>query len=496
MKQQLLLLSLVILISAFYFFQNKISTKIKTKIKSPLFIETPEFKQQQNFRRETIKKSFQHVWNGYTQHSFGQDELKPVTNQSINPFGGFGVTILDALDTMLLMNLTKEYESSLLFIKNLNFKKNVWVGIFETNIRIIGGLLGGYTLSKDNILLEKAKEMADLLLPAFNSRSGIPFTEINLKTGEVRNRNWHKHESLLSEIGTLQIEFQYLSYLLKDEKYKNYVDKITNILIKENKKSRIPGLYPCYIRTHEGTFTKIHISFGALGDSFYEYLLKQYLLSNKKEIKYFNMYKESIDAMKRYMVHKSSPSKLTYISEYLNFSTKYGKFDHLVCFLAGTLALGSLNEKRESDLFLAEELANTCYTLYQRSSTGIGPEVVFFDDDFQEDYHVKSSIYLLRPELVESLFILYRITGNITYCDMGWKIFEAIEKHCKTKSGYSEIKDVNQIPAEKSNGLQSFFLSETLKYLYLLFSPKEYVPLDKYIFNTEAHLFEVFDSSV
>ena len=92
--------------------------------------------------------------------------------------------------------------------------------------------------------------MEDLLIPAFDTRSGIPFTEINLKTGEVRNRNWHKHESLLSEIGTLQLEFQYLSHLLKDEKYKNLVNKITDVLIRENKKSRIPGLYPCYIRTH------------------------------------------------------------------------------------------------------------------------------------------------------------------------------------------------------------------------------------------------------
>jgi endoplasmic reticulum Man9GlcNAc2 1,2-alpha-mannosidase len=144
------------------------------------------------------------------------------------------------------------------------------------------------------------------------------------------------------------------------------------------------------------------------------------------------MYTQSIDAMKLYMVHKSNPSKLTYISEYLNFSTKYGKFDHLVCFLAGTLALGSLEFERESDLVLAEELAKTCFTLYQRSSTGIqtkltskgiGPEVVFFDEEIKEDYHVKSSIYLLRPELVESLFILYRITGNSTYCDMGFPTF-------------------------------------------------------------------------
>jgi mannosyl-oligosaccharide alpha-1,2-mannosidase len=132
------------------------------------------------------------------------------------------------------------------------------VGVFETNIRIVGGLLGGYTLSKDKILLEKAKEMVELLLPAFESKSGIPFTEINLKTNQVRNRDWHKHESLLSEVGTLQLEFQYLSHLLKDEKYKNIVNRITEKLRVENKKSLIPGLYPCYLRT-QGIFCFLHL---------------------------------------------------------------------------------------------------------------------------------------------------------------------------------------------------------------------------------------------
>jgi endoplasmic reticulum Man9GlcNAc2 1,2-alpha-mannosidase len=108
---------------------------------------------------------------------------------------------------------------------------------------------------------------------------------------------------------------------------------------------------------------------------------------------------------------------------------------------------------------------------------------------------VKSSIYLLRPELVESLFILYRITGNSTYCDMGWRIFESIEKHCKTESGYSEIRNVDEVPTVKSNGLQSFFLSETLKYLYLLFSPRDFIPLDQFVFNTEGHLFQIFEKS-
>jgi mannosyl-oligosaccharide alpha-1,2-mannosidase len=155
------------------------------------------------------------------------------------------------------------------------------VGVFETNIRIVGGLLGGYTLSKDKILLEKAKEMVDLLLPAFESKSGIPFTEINLKTNQVRNRDWHKHESLLSEVGTLQLEFQYLSQLLKDEKYKNIVNRITEKLRVENKKSLIPGLYPCYLRT-QGTFYSFHLQRGNIHkNSHFIWSIRFYFLSFK-----------------------------------------------------------------------------------------------------------------------------------------------------------------------------------------------------------------------
>ena len=101
-----------------------------------------------------------------------------------------------------------------------------------------------------------------------------------------------------------------------------------------------------------------------------------------------------------------------------------------------------------NDLDVAKRLVDKCYHLYRSSATGIGPEIVTFDN-VVHDFSIKSVIYLLRPELVESLVYLYRITGNTKYTDWGWKIFESIEMHTKTKSGYSEIKNVNHIPTKK-----------------------------------------------
>ena len=97
---------------------------------------------------------------------------------------------------------------------------------------------------------------------------------------------------------------------------------------------------------------------------------------------------------------------------------------------------------------------------------------------------------LLRPETVESIFYLYRITGNKVYREWGWKIFQAFQKHTKIEGlGYSSIQNVKNAgrPGFRDK-LESFFLAETLKYLYLLFSDdKELLPIDKWIFNTEAH---------
>eukprot|EP01126_Amoeba_proteus_P048577 TRINITY_DN5626_c0_g2_i1.p2 TRINITY_DN5626_c0_g2~~TRINITY_DN5626_c0_g2_i1.p2 ORF type:complete len:117 (-),score=15.61 TRINITY_DN5626_c0_g2_i1:70-420(-) len=104
----------------------------------------------------------------------------------------------------------------------------------------------------------------------------------------------------------------------------------------------------------------------------------------------------------------------------------------------------------------------------------------------------RAAHYLLRPETVESLFVLYRQTGDKMYQDWGWSIFRALEMYCKTEAGFSGILNVGSVRTTQDNKLQSFFLAETLKYLFLLFSPTTFIPLDEYVFNTEAHPTRIF----
>jgi mannosyl-oligosaccharide alpha-1,2-mannosidase len=124
------------------------------------------------------------------------------------------------------------------------------------------------------------------------------------------------------------------------------------------------------------------------------------------------------------------------------------------------------------------------------TATGLGPET-FMVDDGSGDIRSGVASYLLRPETVESIFIMYRVTGDDMYRDWGWKIFEAMEKNCRVENGFSGLNNVNIMPPQYDDFQQSFFLAETLKYLYLLFSPTNVIPLDQWVFNTEAHPFRI-----
>ena len=129
--------------------------------------------------------------------------------------------------------------------------------------------------------------------------------------------------------------------------------------------------------------------------------------------------------------------------------------------------------------------------------TGLAPEIVYFNElpGKKEDLSIKplDAHCLLRPEAIEAWFYLYRITGDPKYQEWGWEAFQAIEQFAKVKNGYSSVNSVKKIPVTYRDLMESFFLAETLKYLYLLFGddPTE-ISLDKYVFNTEGHPLPIF----
>ncbi|CAL5003164.1 unnamed protein product [Urochloa decumbens] len=401
-----------------------------------------------NERREKVKEAMLHAWNSYVKYAWGQDELQPQSKNGVNSFGGLGATLVDSLDTLYIMGLKEEFKKARDWVaESLDFDKDYEASVFETTIRVVGGLLSAYDLSADKIFLEKGN-------------------------------------SILADSGTEQLEFIALSQRTGDQKYQQ---KAENVIRQFQKIFPSDGLLPININPHSGAVKSYStITFGAMGDSFYEYLLKVWIQGNKTEsVKHYRqMWETSMEGLLS-LTRKTSPSNFYYVCE-KNGNSLSEKMDELACFVPGMLALGASGyspEKAEQIMNLAEELAWTCYNFYQSTPTKLAGENYYFHGG--QDMVVGTSWNILRPETIESLMYLWRLTGNKTYQDWGWDIFQAFEKNSRIESGYVGLKDVNT--GTKDDMMQSFFLAETLKYLYLLFSPPSLISFDEWVFNTEAH---------
>ena len=408
----------------------------------------------------------------------------------------------DALPTMAVMGLTSEYDRAVAWVTNsLRFDQNMMTSFFETTIRVLGGLVSAYDLGggTNAALLDKAKALGDRLLPVFNTPTGLPNAQINLATGSTAALSWTGGSSLLAELGTCQMEFFSLGQRLHEPSYALKAQRPIDHM--DGTKPAIPGLYPIYISPTHGAFTNNRVAWGAMGDSFYEYLLKMYLLTGKAHEQYKRMYVQSVDAMLQHL-YSTTPKGTAYIAD-LDNGVKDHKMDHLVCFVPGMLALGVKHgvvegERATRHMDAARALMSTCYNMYHlQQPSGIGAEYSRFTPEMVPGHDAS---YKLRPETVESLFVLWRVTGDSRYREWGWEMWTSIDKHCRVEGGYAALLDVRQ-PERKEDKMESFFLAETLKYLYLLFSPNDLVPIfptpdhpDFFVFNTECHPIKAWQS--
>ncbi|MBN3290841.1 MA1C1 mannosidase, partial [Polypterus senegalus] len=292
--------------------------------------------------------------------------------------------------------------------------------------------------------------------------------------------------SILAEFGTLHLEFVHLSEVSGNPTYK---EKVMNIRKFLNKIEKPHGLYPNFLSPVSGNWVQHHVSIGGLGDSFYEYLIKSYLMSAKKDEEAKKMYYDALEAIETNLVQKS-PGGLTYIAEWRGGILDH-KMGHLACFSGGMIAIGAADgelQKRKHYMDLAAEITHTCHESYARSDTKLGPEAFRFDGGAEATAtRLSDRYYILRPEVVESYMYMWRLTHDPKYREWGWEAIQALEKYCRVDAGFSGIRDVYSTTPNYDNMQQSFFLAETLKYLYLLFSDDDLLPLEDWIFNTEAH---------
>lgn len=416
---------------------------------------------------EKVKQEFLHAWSAYKKYAFGNDQLKPLSKTHRNWYDeSLLMTPVDAFDTMILMGLNDEAnENKELIFKEISFDKDFFVQNFEITIRLLGGLISAYQLDRDKKFLDLAVDLGNRLLPVFNSKTGMPYVNVNLKTGSVKNPINNP-----AEIGTLMLEFGMLSKLTGNSVY---YDKAKHAITEVyNRRSKI-GLVGTQINVETGEWTNTDSHISGMIDSYYEYLIKSYLLFGDEDFKI--MYDNSITSVNKYLLD-SAKTGLWYAHVNMHTGEKISKvFGALDAFMPAMLVLGK-------DIPLAEKIQQSCYNMWIEFD--IEPEEFNY-----ETFEITAPYYLLRPENIESAFYLYRTTKNPKYLEMGKTYFESIVKYCRIDEGYASLKNV--VTKEKMDSMESFFLAETLKYLYLIFAPEETLDLNKFVFNTEAHPFQI-----
>jgi len=444
--------------------------------------------------REEVREMFQHAYNSYLEHAYPYDELRPLSCDGVDTWGSYSLTLIDALDTLAVMGNYSEFRRVYSIIeKRTDFDANINVSVFETNIRIVGGLLAAHLVARragvevgpgwpcSGPLLALAEDAAQRLLPAFDTPTGMPYGTVNLRHGVPEGET---PVTCTAGVGTFIVEFGALSRLTGNPVYEQAAMRAMRALWKA--RSDI-GLLGNHIDVVKGRWTALEAGIGAGVDSYYEYLVKGSALLGRPEL--MRMWDKGRAAVEEY---------LTKDDWHFWVSMKNGQvtmplFQNLEAFWPGLLSMVGDNEAALKSL-------HNYHQVWKQY--GFTPE---FYNVAQGGVAAQREGFPLRPELIESIMYLYRATGDSWLLEAGLDILRSIQHSTRTPCGYATVKNVRD--HSLADRMESFFLAETTKYLYLLFDPNNFLHnkgntaevvkvegqgrcmLDAggYIFNTEAH---------
>ncbi|XP_039354839.1 ER degradation-enhancing alpha-mannosidase-like protein 2 isoform X3 [Mauremys reevesii] len=436
---------------------------------------------------------FYHAYNNYLENAFPYDELRPLTCDGQDTWGSFSLTLIDALDTLLILGNVSEFQRVVNVLQEgVDFDIDVNASVFETNIRVVGGLLSAHLLSKkagveveagwpcSGPLLRMAEEAARKLLPAFQTPTGMPYGTVNLLHGVNPGET---PVTCTAGIGTFIVEFATLSHLTGDQVFEDVARKALKALWKN--RSDI-GLVGNHIDVVTAKWVAQDAGIGAGVDSYFEYLVKGAILLHDEEL--MSMFLEYNKAIRNYT---KFDDWYLWVQMYKG-TVSMPVFQSLEAYWPGLQSLiGDINNAMRTFL--------NYYTVWKQF--GGLPEFYNIPQGYTVE---KREGYPLRPELIESAMYLYRATRDPTLLELGRDAVESIEKISKVECGFATIKDLRDHRLD--NRMESFFLAETVKYLYLLFDPDNFIHNDGsafdvvpmpygecilgaggYVFNTEAH---------
>jgi len=187
------------------------------------------------------------------EYAWTHDELDPVQAAMNNsqhgfrdPFGGWGATLVDSLDTLWLMGMTEEFDEAVNATMSIDFTTVARedIPIFETTIRYVGGLIGAYDLSGRKELITKVKELADIIMAAFDTPNRMPNLYYHWKPQFASVSRRASTDVCLAEMGSLSLEFTRLAQITGDQKYYDAIARITNNFEDFQNRTSVPGLWP------------------------------------------------------------------------------------------------------------------------------------------------------------------------------------------------------------------------------------------------------------
>jgi mannosyl-oligosaccharide alpha-1,2-mannosidase len=465
-------------------------------------------------RKDTVRDVFKRCWKSYQERAWTKDELAPISGGAKDTFGSWGATLVDSLDTLWIMGLKQEYAEAVDAAIQIDFGPKIdgEINVFETIIRYLGGFLGAYDVSgcHDARLLHKAVEVADMAYASFDTPNRMPVSRWSPKKAVAGEEQLPAESVLIAEAASASLEFTRLSQLTGDMRYFDAISRVTDVLDTQQGKTKLPGMWPISVNMRKPDLTwDGFFGLGAMADSAYEYLPKMHQLLNgigPIAAQYQKMYEYAMSTaithtLFRPMVH----DKADILIAGANVDGKRQENgQHLVCFAGGMFALGGRLFDNGTHMDIGRKISEGCAWTYKNAPNGIMPEVFSMtacptlsacestlEPGSSPFSDVGDGRYVLRPEAIESIFYMYRITGESKYQDIAWEMFQAISTHTRTEFGNAAISDVMKTPVERYDSMESFWLAETLKYFYLIFSEPDEISLDDFVLNTEAHPFRI-----
>ncbi|KAK0744344.1 glycoside hydrolase [Apiosordaria backusii] len=443
-------------------------------------------------RCAAVKSAFLKSWSSYKHHAWLSDELSPVSGHGKTTFGGWAATLVDSLDTLWIMDLKTEFYLAAAAACKIDFAKSP-----DTSLNWA--------------LLEKAGELGDMLYMAFDTPNRLPPFWLDFQKAKHGGLRAGTNEPSATA-ASLTLEFTRLAQLTGEERYYDAVGRVVDFLEGTQGRTKLPGMWPRMVNYRDGTADADGVfSLGALADSLYEYLPKMAaLLGRRRPGRLERMWKEAMGVVEGNLIFKPmlGEEDLDEMGEQWDILAAFDLF------CGGMFGLGGRLFGNKEHVKIGEQLARGCAWAYGAFPTGLMPEIFdlipcegdwrdgpckFDEDRWRKDGNKKlkkpfksarDARYILRPEAIESLFVMFRITGKKELQELAWEMFQSVVKSTETELGFSAIGDVTvQGPTKKLDSMESFWLAETLKYFYLIFSPPDLISLDEFVLNTEAHPF-------